>query len=457
MKYRKERDSLGEVDVPVSALYGAQTQRALTNFRGMQRAMPGPFIRALARLKAAAAEANLQCDALDKDIALAIQEAARQVAEGEHADQFPVTVFQTGSGTSTNMNMNEVLARLASAECGLDVHPNDHVNCSQSSNDMIPSAIQVAAVTLLRDSLMEALSGLGASIERRSEELRNMTKTGRTHLMDAMPLTLGQELGAWAAQLADCHDRFEGLMPRLTAIPAGGSAIGTGVNVPRGYPAAIASQLSALSGVVFSSAENKFSRMAAQDVAVECSSCLRALAVVLTKINNDLRWMGSGPLAGIAEITLEPLQPGSSIMPGKVNPVLPEAVLMVCAEVVGNDATVAQAGMSGNFQLNVMLPLIADKLCTSIALLAGACDATRKCVEGFTVNRAVLEETLSRNPILATALNTRIGYEQAAKIARQSYEEDRPVLEVAMELTNLPEGELRELLDPWNLTGATDE
>lgn len=453
---RRERDSLGDIEVPDSALYGAQTQRAVRNFQGMERPMPEELVRALALLKSAAALANLQCGTLDEARARAIQDAAAQVAAGNHSDQFPVTVFQTGSGTSTNMNMNEVLARLAGAASELEIHPNDHVNCSQSSNDMIPSAIQVAAALMLRQGLLKELGALIETLDERAVELRNIAKTGRTHLMDAMPLTFGQELGAWIAQLAECRDRFDSLMPRLLAIPAGGSAIGTGVNVPNGYTTAIVRQLSTLTEIEFFSAANTFSRMASQDVAVECSSCLRALAVTLTKINNDLRWMASGPLAGIAEITLEPLQPGSSIMPGKVNPVLPEAVLMVCAEVFGNDVTVAQAGMSGNFQLNVMLPVIADKLCASIRLLAGACDATRRSIQGFTVNRAVLEETLSRNPILATALNTRIGYDQAAKIARQSYEEGRPVLEVAAELTDLPEEELRELLDPWHLTGSTD-
>jgi fumarate hydratase class II len=456
MVERLERDSLGEVEVPEDALYGAQTQRAVQNFSGMQRPMPGAFLRALAQLKAAAAAANRECGVLDETVGFAIERAAEEVAAGEHREHFPVTVFQTGSGTSTNMNMNEVLAHLAALHANRPVHPNDHVNCSQSSNDMIPSALQVAAATGLVLELLPALQKLRSVLERRSGELKHMVKTGRTHLMDAMPLTLGQELGAWRAQLDDCQCRFEELQPRLTALPIGGSAIGTGVNVPEGYAEGVIQRLGVATGIGFSVANNRFSRMASQDVAVECSSALRSLAIALGKINNDLRWMSSGPLAGLSEITLEPLQPGSSIMPGKVNPVLPEAVLMVVAEIIGNDMSVVHAGSSGNFQLNVMLPLIADKICTGIGLLSGACAATCRTIEGFTVNIGTLERTLARNPILATALNTRIGYDAAASIAKRSYDEGRPVLEVAAELTDLSEQELRSLLDPYGLTGQED-
>ena len=454
MKSRIERDSMGEVEVPAEALYGAQTQRAVDNFTISRRPMPAGFIRSLARLKGAAALANRECGALDGAIASALDEAAASVAAGEYPDQFPVPVFQTGSGTSTNMNMNEVLARLAAEGSGQPVHPNDHANCSQSSNDVIPSTIQVTAAVGLQEQLRPAVRTLAETIRARAAELASVVKTGRTHLMDAMPLTLGQELGAWACQLEESDARFSDLLVRLVQLPIGGSAVGTGVNVPDGFPQALVKQLRERVGLPFSVAENPFARMAGQDVAVECSACLRGLALVLGKINNDLRWMSSGPLAGLAEIRLEALQPGSSIMPGKVNPVLPEAVLMAVAEVVGNDAAIATAGNSGNFQLNVMLPLIADRLVDSIELLAGACSATARTVEGFSVNGEQLDRSLASNPILVTALNAAIGYEAAAAIAKRSYAEGRPVLDVAEEETSLPREELAELLDPMRLTNA---
>ena len=449
---RIERDSMGEVEVPEDARYGAQTQRAVDNFKIATRTLPGAFISALARLKGAAAQANAHCGALPEAIALGLKQAARQIVEGRYPDAFPVPVFQTGSGTSSNMNMNEVLANLASRQ-ELAVHPNDHANCSQSSNDIIPSAIQVAVAIELHRQLRPALRALVASLEDRAQELRQVAKTGRTHLMDAMPLTLGQELGAWASQLRDCDSRMEDLQPRLLALPVGGSAVGTGVNVPDGFAEAVAIQLAAETGLPFSAADNPFSRMAGQDVAVECSTTLRSLAIVLTKINNDLRWMGSGPLSGLGEITLQALQPGSSIMPGKVNPVLPEAVLMAAAEIMGNDTTIAMAGQSGNFQLNVMLPLIADKLLGGIAMMTGACDATGQTVSGFTVNHDAIERSLASNPILVTALNRHIGYEAAAKIAKRCYEEKRPVIAVAAEETDLSQAELEDLLNPLRLTG----
>jgi fumarate hydratase class II len=453
-KYRVERDSMGEVRVPSTALFGAQTQRAVDNFRIGGRTMPAAFIAALARIKSAAARANCDCGALDGRIAAALEQAADEVAAGAHPGQFPVPVFQTGSGTSSNMNMNEVLARLAGQACGLGVHPNDHANCSQSSNDVVPSAIQVAAAAALQGRLRPALAALVAAVSERAGELAAVVKTGRTHLMDAMPLTLGQELGAWGAQLRECDARFADLLPRLQALPIGGSAVGTGINVPRGFPQALVRRLNELSGMAFTVADNAFARMAGADVAVECSACLRALAVVLTKINNDLRWMSSGPLAGLAEIRLEPLQPGSSIMPGKVNPVLPEAVLMAMAEVTGNDLAVTLAGQSGSFQLNVMLPLIADKLLQSTALLGDACDTTARTVGGFEVNPGQLQRSLESNPILVTALNAVIGYEAAAAIAKRCYREGRPVLEVAAEETGLPREELAALLDPYRLTNV---
>jgi fumarate hydratase class II len=454
MKSRTERDSMGEVEVPAQALYGAQTQRAVDNFTISRRPMPARFIRALAQLKASAARANRKCGTLDPDIAEALEAAAAAVAGGKYLDQFPVPVFQTGSGTSTNMNMNEVLARLATEASGRAVHPNDHANCSQSSNDVIPSTIQVSAAVGLQDRLRPGLHSVAETIRTRAGELARVVKTGRTHLMDAMPLTLGQELGAWAGQLEECDARFGDLLPRLCKLPIGGSAVGTGINVPPGFPGELVKHLGEQLGLDFTASDNPFTRMAGQDVALECSACLRSLALVLAKINNDLRWMSSGPLAGLAEIELEALQPGSSIMPGKVNPVLPEAVLMAAAEVVGNDSAIALAAHSGNFQLNVMLPLVADRLADSTELLVGACEATARTVTGFRVNHAQLRRSLASNPILVTALNATIGYEAAAAIAKRSYAEGRPVLDVAEEETDLSREELEELLDPIRLTNT---
>ncbi len=456
MTERIERDSMGEVAVAAEALYGAQTQRALNNFGLSSRPMPAAFIRALAQIKGAAAQANRDCGALDAGIADAVSAAAAQVASGEHSAQFPLTVFQTGSGTSSNMNMNEVLAHLASEASGQAVHPNDHVNCSQSSNDVVPSSIQLSALATLVNELTPAMLRLRQTIEGRAAELDGITKTGRTHLMDAMPLTFGQEMGAWATQLKECEQRLADLQGRLGSLPLGGSAVGTGVNVPSGFPALCVARLAEASGLSLQAAENPFSRMAGQDCALELSAALRALAVVLTKINNDLRWMSSGPLSGLSEITLEALQPGSSIMPGKVNPVLPEAALMVAADVIGNDASIALAAQSGSFQLNVMLPLIAEKLHASLDGLRWACEGTARCIGGFSVNVARVEANLAANPILVTALNARVGYEKAAAIAKRAYHEERPVLEVAVEETGLPREELAELLDPRRLTGADD-
>ncbi len=453
---REEYDSLGPVEVPAGALYGAQTQRAVDNFTLSTRPMPAPFLRNLARIKAAAARANLACGVLDAERAAAIETAALEIAAGEHPDQFPVPVMQTGSGTSSNMNMNEVLARLAGASASLDIHPNDHVNCSQSSNDIIPACIQLSALAQLHEDVLPALQRLIEGIRGRADELSGVVKTGRTHLMDAMPLTLGQELGAWAAQLEEVAERLRECLPRLRLLPIGGSAVGTGVNVPTGFATRAVDELGALCGVELGLANNPFARMAGQDVALECSSGVRALATVQTKIANDLRWMSSGPLAGLAEIELEALQPGSSIMPGKVNPVLPEAVLMAAAQVYGNDASIAVAAQSGNFQLNVMLPLIADRLHDSLQLAAGACDALARTVLGFKVNTERLDAQLATNPILVTALNRHIGYEQAARIAKRCFEERRTVLEVACEETDLSREELAGLLDPRGLAHPAD-
>ncbi|RLQ21776.1 class II fumarate hydratase [Seongchinamella sediminis] len=456
MSDRIERDSMGEVSVPAAALYGAQTQRAVNNFGLHRHTMPPAFIGNLAMIKSAAAQANAGCGALPAAFADAISEAAATVMAGGLEDQFPVSLFQTGSGTSSNMNMNEVLARLASDACGEAVHPNDHVNCSQSSNDMIPSCILVTAARDLHEQLLPALRELIAVVGERADELQALTKTGRTHLMDAMPLTFGQELGAWAYQLRECEQRFGDLQPRLRQLPLGGSAVGTGVNVPAGFAAQMARQLQQLSGLDFEVSPNPYARMAGQDVPLECSAALRSLAVVLSKVNNDLRWMASGPLSGLAEIELEALQPGSSIMPGKVNPVLPEAVLMVAAEVIGGDTSVALAAQSGSFQLNVMLPLIAGRLSSGCETLSWACRACAATIAGFRVNEARIAASLASNPILVTALNTTIGYEAAASIAKRSYAEQRPVIDVAVEETGIAREELRQLLDPYQLTRGAE-
>lgn len=452
MSYRIERDSMGEVKVPASALYGAQTQRAMDNFGLHRRVLPPAFVHNLAMIKSAAARANAECGVLAVAVASAIEGAAARVTAGEFDGQFPVSLFQTGSGTSTNMNVNEVLARLASDASGEPVHPNDHVNCSQSSNDVIPSCILVSSARQLQETLLPALQALKVATTRRGEELSAVTKTGRTHLMDAMPLTFGQEMSAWVSQLEECQQRLLAVQPRLHQLPVGGSAVGTGVNVPAGFAGRLVQRLNQLSSLEFAVAPNAYARMAGQDVPLEYSAALRSLAVTLTKINNDLRWMASGPLAGLAEIELQPLQPGSSIMPGKVNPVLPEAVLMVAAEVLGNDSSVALAAQSGSFQLNVMLPLIAEKLSSSGESLSWACQATAATIAGLKVNTDRLGATLAINPILVTALNTMIGYEAAARIAKRSYVEQRPVIDVAAEETGMKREELETLLDPYRLT-----
>jgi fumarate hydratase, class II len=450
---RKERDSFGEIEVAAGALWGAQTERARRNFRLSGTTLPPEFIAALALIKAAAARANAKLGLLAPDIAAAIVEAALAVARGEHAGQFPLDVFQTGSGTSTNMNANEVVATLASRALGKPVHPNDHVNMCQSSNDSIPSAIHISAMLATRDELLPALESLRGVLLGKERAWAQVLKTGRTHLMDAMPMTLGQEASGWRAQVDGGIERLKASEPRLLALAQGGTAIGTGINAHEKFAAAFIEELRAMTRLDFSVSPNYFAAMGSQDVAVEYSGQLRALAVTLMKISNDLRWMGSGPLAGLAEIRLPALQPGSSIMPGKVNPVIPEAVAMIAAQVIGHDAAIAVAGQSGNFQLNVMLPLIASNLLSSIRLLAhGARALGENCIAGAEPNVARLNEALARNPILVTALNPVIGYERAAAIAKRAYAEGRPVFDVALEMSGLPEDELRRLLDPAALT-----
>lgn len=456
-EHRIESDSMGEVQVPKDALYGAQTQRAVNNFPISGRTMPPAFIRALAMLKAACAEANGELGELETPVAEAISNSAQAIVDGRYLDQFPVDVFQTGSGTSSNMNMNEVLATLASKALGSDVHPNDHINRGQSSNDVIPSALQVAVALEVRNTLLPALVHLSNTIETKAQDVEGIVKTGRTHLMDAMPITLSDELRNWQRQLDDNQERLVGALPRLLEIPLGGTAVGTGINAHKEMAPRAARQLFRIAGMEFIACSDPGSRMAAQDVSVEMSGHLRTLAVSLMKIANDLRWMNSGPLAGLAEIELQALQPGSSIMPGKVNPVIPEAVAMVCAEVMGRDVTAGIAGQSGNFQLNVMLPLLADSILTSVELLAHAMRSLAdSAIESFNVNEERLAEALGRNPILVTALNATIGYDKAAAIAKQAYKEGRHIADVLREQTDLSESDIADLLDPTKLARPQD-
>jgi fumarate hydratase class II len=450
--YRIERDSMGELRVPADALYGAQTRRAVENFPISGLAMPREFIRALGLVKAAAAEANLRLGYLKPKQARAIRKAADRVVAGEVDAHFPIDVFQTGSGTSSNMNANEVIAHLA-ANAGTRVHPNDHVNYGQSSNDVIPTAIQVSATLASSERLLPALGHLRKVIDKRARELKNVAKTGRTHLMDAMPVTFGQECACWSAQVGSCIERIEDALKRMRRLPQGGTAVGTGINADPRFGPAVAAELKKLTGVRFEPAANLFEGIASQDAAVELSGQLKTLAVALMKIANDLRWMNSGPLAGLGEIELPALQPGSSIMPGKVNPVIPEATAMVAAQVIGNDATITVGGQAGNFQLNVMLPVIAYNLLQSIELLANVSRLLADdAIAGFRVNKARIREALERNPILVTALNPVIGYEKGAATAKQAYKEQRPILDVALETTGLSKAELLRLLDPLALT-----
>jgi len=452
-KYRTEKDSMGEVKVPADALYGAQTQRAVENFPISGLTMPRQFIRALGLIKGAAAVVNAELKHLDSDIAEAIQSSAREVESGKHDEQFPPDVFQTGSGTTSNMNANEVIAHLATERLGKPVHANDHVNMGQSSNDVIPTAISVSAALATREHLLPALEHLHTTIETRARELAGEPKTGRTHLMDAMPVTFGQELGGWAAQIGQGMTRIGDSLGRLQELAQGGTAVGTGINAHPEFAVGMVKVLAERAGIRFTRSENYFEALSAQDAAVEMSGQLRTVAVSMMKISNDLRWMNSGPLAGIGEIRLPALQPGSSIMPGKVNPVIPEAVAMVCAQVIGNDTTIVIAGQSGNFQLNVMLPVIAHNLLQSIEILGNAARVLAdKAIAGFAINREGVDQALERNPILVTALNTVIGYEKGAAIAKKAYAEGRPIKDVAREETDLSDEDLDRLLDPVAMT-----
>ncbi|MFI1398336.1 class II fumarate hydratase [Streptomyces sp. NPDC020681] len=457
-EYRIEHDSMGEVRVPAHAKWRAQTQRAVENFPVSGQRLERAHIEALARIKAAAAQVNAELGVLDKDIAGAIADAAGEVAEGRWDEHFPVDVFQTGSGTSSNMNANEVLATLATERLGREVHPNDHVNASQSSNDVFPSSIHIAATAAVTGDLIPALEHLAASLERKSAEFADVVKSGRTHLMDATPVTMGQEFGGYTAQIRYGVERLRASLPRLAELPLGGTAVGTGINTPPGFSAAVIAEVARATGLPLTEARDHFEAQGARDGLVETSGQLRTIAVSLTKIANDLRWMASGPRTGLAEISLPDLQPGSSIMPGKVNPVIPEAVLMVAAQVTGNDTTVAVAGAAGNFELNVMLPVMAKNLLESVRLLANASRLLAdRTVDGITANAERAREYAESSPSVVTPLNKYIGYEEAAKVAKKSLAERKTIREVVLESGYVERGaltleQLDEALDVLRMT-----
>lgn len=453
LNMRKVSDSMGEMQVPETALYGAQTQRAVENFPISGLTMPRSFIQAIGWVKKACAQANQDLGALDEHKTNAIIKAAEKVASGDLDAQFPIDVFQTGSGTSTNMNTNEVIARYATLEAGIDIHPNDHVNMSQSSNDVIPTAIHVSTAYQAQEKLLPSLIYLHQVLTEKSNSLKNITKTGRTHLMDAMPITLGQELGSWAQQISNNITRIKTALEHVRYLAIGGTAVGTGINAHPEFGLQVVKYLSTQTKIDFQVSPDLFESLSTQDAIVAFSGQLRVIAVSLMKIANDLRWMNSGPLAGIAEISLPALQPGSSIMPGKVNPVICESTMMVCAQVMGNDTAIMVSGQHGNFQLNVMLPVIAYNVLQSIELLSNTARMLAdKAIKNFTVNEKEIEARLSKNPILITALNPVIGYELGAQIAKKAYAENRSLLEVAKEMTSLSEQELRKHLDPFTLT-----
>ena len=450
---RIEKDSLGEIAVPAEALYGAQTQRAVDNFPVSGQPLPPAFIQAIARIKKAAANANRSLNLLSDERADAIIQAADELIAGKYADAFPIDVYQTGSGTSSNMNVNEVVTSLVTRAGGPEISPNDHVNLGQSSNDVVPSAIHISSAILVHQQLKPALEHLATVLEQRKSELDKVVKTGRTHMMDAMPVTFGQEIGGWLALIRNDLQRLNQVQERLFRLTLGGTAVGTGTNTHHEYPASVCKELTKDTGLPFTPADNFFAAQSVPATSLELSSVLRSVAVSLMKIANDLRLMNSGPLAGFGEIELPVLQPGSSIMPGKVNPVISESVTMASAQIMGLDSAIAIAAQSGNFELNVMLPLIANNLITGITLSTGASTILAdKALAGFKVKLETIEEALHRNPVLVTALNPVIGYLKAAEIARQAYREQRPVIEVAQEKTDMTEAELKELLDPLHLT-----
>ncbi len=451
---RTVRDSMGEMQVPADALYGASTARAVENFPVSGITFPRAFLRALGLVKAAAASVNQDLGLLDPERSRAIQDAAMAVSRGELDDQFPLDIFQTGSGTSTNTNANEVIATLANNASGgsPSVHPNDHVNMGQSSNDTIPTAIHVSAYLEIAELLLPAMQHLESTLQARADEARDIIKTGRTHLMDATPVRLGDEIGGWAAQVRNARLRIESSLPRLAKLAQGGTAVGSGLNAHVEFGARVAAELASRTGLPFVETDNHFEAQASQDTAAEISGQLKAYAVAMLKISNDLRHMNSGPIAGLGEIVLPALQPGSSIMPGKINPVISESTMMVCAQVIGNDTTITIGAQHGNFELNVMLPVIALNLLQSIELLASASTILAdKAVSGFTINTEHIADLVDKNPIMVTALNPIIGYDNAAKIAKQAYAEGRRVKDVALELTDLSAEDLDRILDPAEL------
>ena len=457
MKYRIEKDSLGEVKVPQKALWGAQTQRAVNNFpiSGIKMDFPftKSFVSSLGLIKDAAAKANLKLKLISAKKSKAISRAAKEVWQEKHHHEFPIDVFQTGSGTSSNMNANEVIANIASKLAKIEISPNDDVNMSQSSNDVIPTAIKISAHMDLSKKLMPALELLIKTIDEKAKTLKGTIKTGRTHLMDAMPIDFSEELQAWSSQLSSSKEMLQFLEKKFLELPQGGTAVGSGVNAHKQFAKYFAQEMSKLLGSKCTVSKNFYHELSAQDVSVQLSGELKNLAVMLMKISNDLRWMNSGPLAGISEIQLKALQPGSSIMPGKVNPVIPEAVAMASADVIGNDASITVAAQAGSFQLNVMLPVIAYNLLKSINLLAGAMNVlSKKAIKTFKVNNKNLEASLAKNPILVTALNPIIGYEKAAAIAKKAYKENRPIIDVAAEETDISVARLKKLLDPAKLS-----
>ncbi|GAW95132.1 MULTISPECIES: class II fumarate hydratase [Colwellia] len=454
MKTRIEKDSMGELAVPAEAFYGAQTQRAINNFPISGQTMPEEFIRALLMVKAAAAAANIKLGLISKELGQGIIAAVHDLLNSVNVLQhFPVDIYQTGSGTSSNMNANEVIAHLATLKLGEPVSANDHVNCGQSSNDVIPSTIHISAAIALERKLLPALVLLQQTIEVKAQDLDSYVKTGRTHLMDAMPVRFSQSLLSWASQIEQNIHLLRSLQPKLQLLAQGGTAVGTGINAHVDFADEFARQLSGTTGLTFKAGDNFFFLIGTQDTVVALSGQLKTLAVSIMKIANDLRWMNSGPLAGLGEIELEALQPGSSIMPGKVNPVIPEAAAMVAAQVIGNDAAITIGGQSGNFELNVMLPMVAHNLLNSIKLLSNVSKLlAEKAIASFTVRTDNLNKALARNPILVTALNPLIGYTKAAEIAKLAYKENRPIIEVAEEHTELSRTELERLLEPTKLT-----
>ncbi len=455
-KYRIEKDSMGEVKVPENAYYGAQTQRAFDNFPISNLRFSSEFISALGRVKYAAAKVNAELGLLDKDVAEAIQKASQEVIDNKFDEDFVLDIFQTGSGTSSNMNANEIIAKRANElKSGTDVtiHPNDHVNFGQSSNDVVPTAIRIAAVLAVKENLIPSLKHLQKTILEKGEEYKDVVKTGRTHLMDAMPVTIEQEFSGYARQVELGIERVEAALVRMLELPQGGTAVGTGINTHENFGKKFAEEVATATGEAFVEAVNHFEAQATVDAPVELSGQLKTISAGIMKIGNDFRWMNSGPNSGLGEVQLKALQPGSSIMPGKVNPVIEESLTMVCAQVIGNDSAITIAGQSGNFELNVMLPVVAHNLLQSIGILANAArNFADKSVSGLSVRKDLIQQMVGKNPILVTALNPLIGYDKAAQIAKKAFAEDRAVIEVAREMTDLSDKELENALNPMNMT-----